>query len=73
MDGGADMEFYPAAAKDVVLLALALYGAILATAIWRHWARRDAARLRIAFTGLERAEKGNRVRPALAAVLARAG
>jgi len=33
----------------------------------------DAARLRIAFTGLERAEKGNRVRPALAAVLARLG
>ena len=33
----------------------------------------DAARLRIAFTGLERAEKGNRVRPALAAMLARLG
>jgi CHAT domain-containing protein len=33
----------------------------------------DAARLRIAFTGLERAEKGNRARPALAAVLARLG
>src|ERR1700759_3785366 len=36
------MEGYPAA-KDFILLALALYGAILSTINWRSQARRDAA------------------------------
>ncbi len=41
---------------------------------WRSAVKsRDAARLRVAFTGLERADSGTPVRPALAAVLARLG
>jgi hypothetical protein len=35
------------AAKDLGLLALALYGAILSTINWRHAARRDAARIKV--------------------------
>jgi hypothetical protein len=35
------------AAKDLVLLALALYGAILSTVNWRHSARKDASQIRI--------------------------
>jgi hypothetical protein len=35
------------AAKDLVLLALALYGAILSTINWRHSARRDAAQIKV--------------------------
>ncbi len=33
--------------KDLGLLALALYGAILSTINWRHAARRDAARIKV--------------------------
>jgi hypothetical protein len=35
------------AAKDLGLLALALYGAILSTINWRHAARRDAAQIKV--------------------------
>ena len=35
------------AAKDLGLLALALYGAILSTINWRHWAKRDAAQIMV--------------------------
>jgi len=35
------------AAKDLVLLALALYGAVLSTINWRHLTRRDAARIKL--------------------------
>lgn len=48
MDGGAGMEgSHLTVAEDLVLLALALYGAILSTIIWRHSARRDAARIKM--------------------------
>jgi hypothetical protein len=35
------------AAKDLGLLALALYGAILSTINWRHSAKRDAAQIKV--------------------------
>jgi hypothetical protein len=35
------------AAKDLVLLALALYGAILSTINWRHSAKQDATQLKV--------------------------
>ena len=49
VDGrGPDMEDgHLTAAKDLGLLALALYGAILSTINWRHSARRDAAQIKI--------------------------
>lgn len=46
MDGGADMEDGHLA-KDLGLLALALYGAILSTINWRHAARREAAQIKV--------------------------
>jgi len=48
MDGGADMEGgHLTAAKDLAVLALALYGAILSTINWRHARRRDASQIKL--------------------------
>jgi hypothetical protein len=54
------------AAKDLVLLALALYGAILSTLNWRHSARRDAAQIKV-LVGMVPAQ-GSQVGPPYARV-----
>src|SRR5947209_8194459 len=45
--GGADMEVFPAAAKELGLFALALYGAILSTINWRYQARSNAVQVKV--------------------------
>jgi len=49
-------------AKDLVLLALALYGAVLSTINWRHLARRDAARIKLVVSTMMPAQ-GSRPAP----------
>jgi hypothetical protein len=41
------MEGSHLTAKDAVLLALALYGAILSTINWRHWAKAAATQIKV--------------------------
>ena len=68
MDGGADMEgSHLTAAKDLALLALALYGAILSTINWRHAARREATRIKLAI-GTMRPAAGSQPGPPYARV-----
>jgi hypothetical protein len=47
MEGALGMEGFPIGAKDLVLLALALYGAILSSINWRHSIRKDARRIKV--------------------------
>jgi len=68
---------HPATALACYNLASNLYAQGKYIEARSHWVRAvkglEAARLRFAFTGLERAAAGNSARPALAAVLARLG
>jgi hypothetical protein len=61
------MEGYPTAAKDLVLLALALYGAVLSTFNWRYQVRRDAAQIRVV-AGMMTPADGSRREPTYAKV-----
>jgi len=58
---------YLTPAKDLVLLALALYGAVLSTVNWRNAARKDARQIRVV-TGTVRPTCGSRPGPAYAKI-----
>ena len=55
------------AAKDLALLALALYGAILSTINWRHAARREATQIKLVI-GMMRPATGSQPGPPYASV-----
>jgi hypothetical protein len=66
--GAADMEgSHLTAAKDLALLALALYGAILSTINWRHAARREATQIKLVI-GMMRPATGSQPGPSYARV-----